>query len=661
LPQYALNSDFTDYPETNYSAECTATVGTSMITFGSHGLCLASIYNALYCASSFFGTNPTNNYTIIMGLGSTPLSVDLSRDISQICVAHPDKCTKQPPPWEPDNAAFPISGVQGIPLGGDGCLTATKSGCLTIEGSDPSPAGLVLTLATSEQEVAIGSFGTPSPSHILFKNMTFRKAQEATAQGVFVSSATTTQTLNSVTETFTTMSLAITQPSTPTPVQDLTNFAAIDYPGTAGMNEYPAGQTSLNVTLATTGGTCPTAPVLSVTTNASGQISGVNSIVTPAACSVWPYATTVFPATYNGSGNATFYVAYLPSPMSIWINGYNNYLANGNIPPPGTGVEMSNYMRAFQNVQSGSRYIPTSIPSSDTINNAVIQNFQDWGSLDFNGSYLPTPPQFSYYSGTTPVWTMTFDNPTTNMPPAVPPYFSQAGAIVCMHTDDGAAAAVNGAVTGAQSTDITFDSVDWIGDGRSTFQNSNTVSILNSAIVRDPSIYPNGQLPCYGSGSGGPQFNPAQNGMGGNANAITYGNLVQNFSATGTADDSIAFYNDVGGYTDSATQPRSNVESSTIVSPDGHPIRLSNQESVTGIPDNPVDTELDIGTCPLPVGAGGATGSPVCVDQATQQQILSSAANCDTYFWNYPIASGGWGTGCPIWYSYKGFMEDKPS
>ncbi len=92
-PVYMPNSDYTDYPETNYSAECTATVGTSLVTFGSHGLCLASIYNALYCASSFFSTHPTNNYTIIMGLGSTPLSVDLSRDFSQVCVEDSTTCT----------------------------------------------------------------------------------------------------------------------------------------------------------------------------------------------------------------------------------------------------------------------------------------------------------------------------------------------------------------------------------------------------------------------------------------------------------------------------------------------------------------------------------------------------------------------------------------
>jgi hypothetical protein len=230
-----------------------------------------------------------------------------------------------------------------------------------------------------------------------------------------------------------------------------------------------------------------------------------------------------------------------------------------------------------------------------------------------------------------------------------------------MHTDDGGAAAVNGGTMNdpPQSTDITFQGIDWIGDGRSSFQNANTVSVLNSAILRDPTFYPNGQLPCYGSGGGGLQFNPSQ--KGGNPTAITYGNLVQGFSATGTADDSIAFYNDVGGSTAYASPafPQSSIGSSTITSPDGHPIRLANDYTVTKIPDNTDINELDSGTCPI-TSPQGLTGSPVCVDPNTQNQILSSAANCDTDFWDYPASQGGWGIGCPIWYSYKNFNDLKP-
>jgi hypothetical protein len=661
--QWTQGSDYNDDIATNYGQSCTANYNGSNTTFGTHGVCLASIYNGLYCAQQFFYTSPSNNYTVTLGMGSTPLNADLSKDVSQVCVTSPSKCAAGTV-WEPNGPAINIANMTNVSSPNTrNCMTSPQSGCLIIQGGGNSPGDLTLSLATPYQEIEIGTGTTGlSTSHVLLQNLTFRKPQEAAVQGTFITSGTTTQTLNSQTETFTTLTLAIMQPRVPTPIQDPLNFVAVDNVGTG----YPPNQ-SITVTLATTGGSCTSPPTITLKTDANGSIliptqgnMDQIQIATPAVCSSYPYGTTVFGSTYNGqsglNSSATFYVAYVPSPMSIWINSYNQYLFQGNLPPPGNGMQMSNYMRAFQNVHSGNQFVPTSIESSITMNGVVVQNFQDWGSLDFGGTYLPYPPQYSLYQGVTPVWTMTFDQPNATLPG----YFSQAGAIVCMRTDYGSAAAINGSTTGVQSTDITFQSIDWIGEGRSTFQNSNGVSILDSAIQRDTTTYPGGQLPCYGSGSGGLQINPKQ--LTGNTTAITYGNTIQNFSAYGTADDSIAIYNDVGGSSFYTTPPlaQSNINLSTIVSPDGHPIRLANDYTVTKIPDNSIDTQLDIGTCPAPEGPAGATGSPVCVDSSTKDQILSSSANCDTDFWDYPVISGGWGMGCPFWYSYAAFMDDKP-
>ncbi len=86
--------------------------------------------------------------------------------------------------------------------------------------------------------------------------------------------------------------------------------------------------------------------------------------------------------------------------------------------------------------------------------------------------------------------------------------------------------------------DLTFDDVLWTRATRGVFRSgTNNVHILNSAIRRDPPIF--GQSPCLSSAAGGPQFGQPRD-------PETTGNLVENFTADGTGDDSLAFFNASG-------------------------------------------------------------------------------------------------------------------
>ena len=88
------------------------------------------------------------------------------------------------------------------------------------------------------------------------------------------------------------------------------------------------------------------------------------------------------------------------------------------------------------------------------------------------------------------------------------------------------------------SEDITFDNVIWTRLTRGVFRaGTHDVKILNAAILRDPPV--NGQVPCLSSAAGGPQFGQPNDEPSG-------GFLVQNYVATGTGDDAIAFFNASG-------------------------------------------------------------------------------------------------------------------
>ena len=87
-------------------------------------------------------------------------------------------------------------------------------------------------------------------------------------------------------------------------------------------------------------------------------------------------------------------------------------------------------------------------------------------------------------------------------------------------------------------TDFTFDHVLWTRATRGVFRGGmNNVHILDSMIRRDAPVY--GQSPCLSSAGGGPQIGQPRD-------PPTTGNVVQNFYAEGTGDDSLAFFNASG-------------------------------------------------------------------------------------------------------------------
>ncbi len=88
------------------------------------------------------------------------------------------------------------------------------------------------------------------------------------------------------------------------------------------------------------------------------------------------------------------------------------------------------------------------------------------------------------------------------------------------------------------SSDLAFDDVLWTRNTRGVFRaGTSHVKILNSRILRDPAIQ--GHVPCLASAAGGPQFGQPRD-------PETSGDIVENFSATGTGDDAIAFFNASG-------------------------------------------------------------------------------------------------------------------
>jgi hypothetical protein len=88
------------------------------------------------------------------------------------------------------------------------------------------------------------------------------------------------------------------------------------------------------------------------------------------------------------------------------------------------------------------------------------------------------------------------------------------------------------------SSDLTFDDVEWTRATRGVFRGGTyNVKLLNSAIARDPPT--EGHVPCIESSGGGPQFgqprDPPMTGI-----------VVRNFTAAGTGDDALGFFNASG-------------------------------------------------------------------------------------------------------------------
>jgi hypothetical protein len=87
-------------------------------------------------------------------------------------------------------------------------------------------------------------------------------------------------------------------------------------------------------------------------------------------------------------------------------------------------------------------------------------------------------------------------------------------------------------------SDFTFDDIKWTQESRGVFRSGfNQIKILNCDVEREPPI--NGQTPCLSTSGGGPQIGQPND-------APTTGNVVDNYRAEGTGDDSVAFFNGSG-------------------------------------------------------------------------------------------------------------------
>jgi hypothetical protein len=317
--------------------------------------------------------------------------------------------------------------------------------------------------------------------------------------------------------------------------------------------------------------------------------------------------------------------------MSEWIS---------NVNAPGRGPQFTSYIKAYSSGKS-----PVSQPSNDCPGGVCVQNSVEWGASRIGSTYYPQPP--TQPDSTRPNrWTITFANPYSATP--VPSYFSNTSNLLCFHHDFGNAFRVQdtSSSTGlAGGSDIVFNDVTWVNVARGVFLGTTFVQINNSSIMRDTTTYPGNHLACFGSQNGGPQFSQP-------TDTYTWGNQINNFTAQATADDSIAMYNDVGGTPyGSTTYSLSTVSNSTITNTDQHPIRLSNNQTITGIADNTNTNLLDTGNCPF---STANTGSPVCVDSTTQSIILSTVANCDTFWLDYSA-----GQGCPLYFDYYTFTNQQ--
>jgi hypothetical protein len=294
----------------------------------------------------------------------------------------------------------------------------------------------------------------------------------------------------------------------------------------------------------------------------------------------------------------------------------------------------------------------TSVASTATNAGTVVQNLVNWGSPHFPGNqFVPYP---SIQDGSLPNrWTFILSEPLPDN--VLPVYLQSASNYVCSHQDDSTVYEINnlsGSNPGSNAgSDIIFDKVAWVNTARGIFHGTPNSQVTNASINRDTLAYASQTstvgtstfpvMPCYGSVNGGPQFSL-------DGEAATYGNTVDSFSSDATADDSLAFYNDVGGFTlsggatticMSTVCAQSNVTSSTIKNADQHPIRLKNNSAITSISDTTAGS-LDSGNCTL---YSPVNGSPVCVDTATSNFITSSIANCDTF---------ALGAKCPIFFDF---------
>jgi hypothetical protein len=180
-------------------------------------------------------------------------------------------------------------------------------------------------------------------------------------------------------------------------------------------------------------------------------------------------------------------------------------------------------------------------------------------------------------------WTVTMSTSSTHHD--IPSYYSGTtngvANLICIKTDSSEAFWFDDRATGG--TDVIMNNMVWQGAGRGVFRGISGLAgggglgaqVYNSSIERLPNA--NGQN-CLASQAGGVQ-------MGQPGDPPIFGNLIYNFHADGTGDDSIAFFNDIGGTLapDGSTYPVTSVLESTISNSFARDILLMNDHRNSGV------------------------------------------------------------------------------
>jgi hypothetical protein len=284
------------------------------------------------------------------------------------------------------------------------------------------------------------------------------------------------------------------------------------------------------------------------------------------------------------------------------------------------------YFRAYDNA------VPQEPVASSSTDRASGKNNEQvaWGFPSQTGG-----PQLAHVKpvqlSNTSTWTLALTAPLSRQ--VVPDAVQDNANLVCLKVDGPGSFGFFG------GTDLIFAGVTWVGGTRGVFRGVRGAAsgFPAGAQVYDSQLQPNvigGTLACL-SQSGGLQF-------GQPGDPPIYGNVVRGLTATSTADDSVAMFNDIGtGVTQSV------IEQSSITGSNARFILLTEDPSriLTTNPD-----------CP---GIGTATGqtephskpatllpcaSPVLVDYFTRQHIMGcdplvtpsqvnpSASQCPVYY-----------------------------
>ena len=304
--------------------------------------------------------------------------------------------------------------------------------------------------------------------------------------------------------------------------------------------------------------------------------------------------------------------AGFPTPLMLFrINCAKNGDAGcsrAGLPTVGNDI----YMRAFTNGAAPQLIASTSKADS----NAQFP----WGFPTAGGKVRavtrPTQPDPENFPNR---WTLTLSSSMSQR--SIPSYYSGTtegvANLICMKVDYTNAFKFDDNTAGG--TDIILSNMVWIGSARGSFRGVRGTldgglgaQVYNSSIERGASV--GGQVPCLSSQSGGIQI-----GLPGDP--PIYGNAVYGLRATGTGDDSVAVFNDVGGTQtpQGGFYPQTFIRHSVIGNSFARDILLTNAVANSHLAGN----------------------SPVIVDPFTQAEINDNG-NCD------PLVLGA--ENCPVTY-----------